>query len=142
MIGIYHDLTIISSAEKIMTAVVTPEGFNSWWTKECSGNPVVGEIYNFYFDDEYNWFASVLLYEPGERIEYAMKETSSDWEGTSLSFCVITKGDSECLLRFEHTGWKELTDNFRITSYCWVNYLNNLKRYLEEGVRTPYASKA
>ena len=80
-------------------------------------------------------------YEPNTKVVYAMTETSPDWEQTIFSFTLIEQPEGTRLLRFEHTGWAALTDNFRITSYCWVNYLNNLKRFIEEGVSTPYTPK-
>lgn len=142
MLGIYHDIEIKNSIDKIMAAVTTPEGFNSWWTLRCSGQPQVGELFNFYFSPDYDWYAYIGEYVAGSHVRYDMHKTSADWESTQLRFAVIEKEVGNKCLRFEHTGWKALTDNYRVTSYCWVNYLNNLKRYLEEGIRTPYQPKS
>jgi len=141
MLGIYHDLQIKGDIKHILTAVTTPEGFDSWWTNKCSGKKVVGEIFNFHFSADYNWFATMVEFIPNEKVVYDMTMTSPDWEGTSLIFEVKKGSDGIHLLRFEHTGWKELTDNFRVTSYCWANYLNNLKKYIETGVKTPFQPK-
>ena len=141
MLGIYHDIEIKGAAKQIMEAVTTPEGFNSWWTLKCSGDINVGALFNFYFSPDYDWYATVGEYMPDSKVTYEMSKTSPDWEETRLSFAIINKPDKTRLLRFEHIGWKALTDNYRVTSYCWVNYLNNLKRFIEEGISTPYTPK-
>ena len=59
------------------------------------------------------------------------------WTGTKVKFFLTRKGDSTDL-QFEHTGWKETNDHFRVSSYCWAKYLRLLKKFIEEGVIVPY----
>jgi len=53
MLGIYHDVSLKARPEKVYAAVTTPQGFNAWWTKNCSGRLLAGELFNFYFSEAY-----------------------------------------------------------------------------------------
>jgi hypothetical protein len=40
----------------------------------------------------------------------------NDWTGTELAFEIIIKSKGLQTLRFEHRGWQNTNDHFRITS--------------------------
>jgi len=138
--GIFHDLTIEMTVEEVFAAITTPKGLNSWWTKKASGQPKIGEKYQFYFDPEV-WNAKVVLCQPDQMICFEMIQTDTDWEGTQLRF-TLTAAETGTFLRFEHVGWKGINDHFRRTSYCWAIYLNGLKKYLEKGIVMPYEERS
>lgn len=58
--GIFHDLTIQVSPDKVFDAITSPEGLNKWWTQKAEGQPKVGTIYQFYFAPEYDWRAKLI----------------------------------------------------------------------------------
>lgn len=141
MFSIHHDITIKSSAEKIFNAITTSEGLDAWWTKQSSGSPTMGAEYRFYFTKGYDWFAKVLLVTPNKQIMFKMISADEDWMDTLLTFTIIKKENNTCLLRFDHTEWRSINDHFRRTSYCWAIYLRGIKKYLEEGLITPYGKR-
>ena len=141
MFSIHHDITIKSSAESIFNAITQPEGLDSWWTKKSSGSPKMGTEYRFFFTTGYDWFAKVLLATDKKQIMFKMIDADPDWIDTLLTFTIIKKENDSCLLRFDHTEWRSINDHFRRTSYCWALYLRGLKKYLEEGLVTPYGRR-
>jgi len=141
MFSIHHDITIKSSPEKIFQAITTSEGLDSWWTKQSAGIPKMGEEYRFYFTKGYDWFAKVLMIMENKQIMFKMIHADPDWIDTLLTFTIIKKNDNTCLLRFDHTEWRSINDHFRRTSYCWALYMRGLKKYVEEGLITPYGKR-
>jgi uncharacterized protein YndB with AHSA1/START domain len=59
MSDIYHDLPIKAPIDRVLRAVSTPEGLDTWWTKSSSGEPKVGAEYELSFGPEYLWRARV-----------------------------------------------------------------------------------
>lgn len=142
MNAIQHDVGINGSQEDIFSAFTTRKGLNAWWTKEAAGDLKIGGNYIFFFGSQWDWRAEVVDYRMNESIRFRMTEADSDWTGTELAFSIIeSTGSSSCLLRFEHTGWRERNDHFRRTSYCWALYLRCLKRYVENGIVTEYENR-
>lgn len=136
--NIYHDIEIKATQEAIYEAITSPSGLNAWWTLKSAGEPSIGNEYNFFFSEDYNWFAVVQNISANESIIYRMTQATDDWIGTILSFEIISQSESLSLLRFEHRGWKEITEHYRRTSYCWALYLSCLKEYLEKGIIKSY----
>ena len=135
MYHICHDIDIHAYVDDIFKLISTPEGLNLWWTVRSQGIAAKNEEFQFYFSDEYDWRAEVLEIAKDESISFYMKETDDDWNGTMLSFEIISKGSNQYILRFEHRNWKEINAHFRRTSFCWALYLNNLKEEAENRFR-------
>ena len=130
MFTIYHDLQIGAPAGLVFSAVSTPAGLNTWWTRDASGQAEAGEIFRLYFGDGYDWRAEVVACEPPHRFCLRMTSADADWLGTSVSFDLRGAGTAT-RLRFEHAGWAEASDHFRQSSFCWATYLETMKRQLE-----------
>ena len=141
MFGIYHDITISADNRSIMRAISTPAGFNKWWTLECDGMLLEGAVFNFKFSDAYNWYATLDSYVIDQSIVYLMTRADKDWVDTTLHFDIIPYSEDKKILRFEHQGWRIINEHFRRTSYCWAQYLSNLKKYLESGTVIPFGQR-
>ncbi len=137
MADITHTLQVKAPLKDIFHAVSTPEGLDAWWTDRCSGTPGEGEIFSLGFSEEYNWKARMTEYSPDELVRYEITEADKDWEGTRIEF-LLRKESHSISIQFSHTGWDEVNDHFRTSSYCWAMYLRILKRYLELGEFVPY----
>ncbi len=137
MPDILHNLTIQSSAGNVYEVLTTPKGLAAWWTKSSSGHPELGAEYQLFFSDEYDWRAIVLENDENTKFVLEITAADEDWTGTKVKFFLTRKGDSTDL-QFEHPGWKETNDHFRVSSYCWAKYLRLLKKFIEEGVIVPY----
>ena len=138
---IFHDLVIKSNKEKLFYAITTEDGLNAWWTLKSKGNCSIGEEYQFYFSEAYDWYGRIDKLKLFELVEFKMVKAGSDWMDTVLSFELIDQDSEHTKLRFEHRGWIEINDHFRRTSYCWALYLHCLKKYIEDKVIYPYGER-
>lgn len=138
---IYHDFVIDVPREKVFEAVSTPEGLNNWWTLRCKGKPGLKEKYNLYFSEEYDWFANVSKFEENEVIEFSMTDAMDEWLPTQFGFILKKENADHTYVQFYHENWKEVSQEFRIASYCWANLLRQLKQYLEKGIITPFEER-
>ncbi|UOK42017.1 MULTISPECIES: SRPBCC family protein [Flavobacterium] len=138
---IYHDLIINVSREKVFEAVSTPQGLNNWWTLHCKGKPGLNEKYNLYFGEGYDWFASLSKFNENEAIEFSMTDAMEEWLPTSFGFILKQENGDRTYVQFYHTNWYEVSQEFRIASYCWANLLRELKQYLEKGIITPFEDR-
>lgn len=140
MPDIYHDFPVVASQEEVFKAISLPEGLNAWWTKKSAGLPQPGEVYQLWFAPEYDWRGSVIECKPNESLEWEITTADADWTGTRVGFeLLLKKGYTQ--VRFHHTGWAELNDHFRRSSYCWAMYLRVLKAYIEDGKMVPYEDR-
>ncbi len=136
MPDIFHDLTIRAPGSDVFRMVATAEGLDQWWTTRCSGAPVSGAEYSLYFDPKHDWKAVVNNCSSETLFELRMTDAGYDWTGTIVRFELLEHSGST-RLRFSHLGWSEVTDHFRVTSYCWASYLRLLKRAIELGEVCP-----
>ncbi|NNE14466.1 MAG: SRPBCC domain-containing protein [Saprospiraceae bacterium] len=132
MFQIFHDVDIKASASDIYKMITTEEGLNIWWTTKSYGTPQINQQYNFYFTDDYDWYARVIDCETDKFINFKLEKADKDWISTSLKFEIIPKDTTTNMLRFEHIGWKQANDHFRRTNFCWGQYLDIMKKWLEK----------
>lgn len=134
MYHIFHDIDINCFRDELFKAISTPSGLNSWWTVKSSGTPGINEEYEFYFSEEFQWYARVLEINEPESITYQVFDADQDWTNTLLSFEILaTENKNQHKLRFEHRNWSSINAHYRQTSFCWALYLNELKKNLETG---------
>ncbi len=140
MPDIYHDFPVVAAPEQIFQAISSPEGLNAWWTKESAGEPHVGALYQLWFAPEYDWRGKVTSCVTNEYLEWELVDADEDWLGTRVGLHLLPR-EGYTQVRFHHTGWKNLNDHYRRSSYCWAMYLRVLKAYVEEGKRVPYENR-
>jgi Activator of Hsp90 ATPase homolog 1-like protein len=97
-------------------------------------------VYNFYFGDEYNWYAKVVHVVPGKELTWQMTKAMEDWMGTEVGFTLTQEPNGTSVLFF-HKNWVTLSDHFAITTFCWGQLLNGLKNYLEAGIVIPFEKR-
>ncbi len=140
MPNISHDFPINALARKVFDAVSTPAGLDAWWTKRCSGRQVEGAEYELGFGPEYDWRAVVRRCIPPREFMFEMTRADDDWRGTRLHF-ELQEQNGVTQIRFQHQGWPEANEHFRISNFCWAMYLRLLKRYAERGEIVPYEER-
>lgn len=139
MADILEDFPIAVPPAKVFGAITMPAGLDQWWTTTSAGKPANGAEYELRFGPGFDWRAKVTACVPNERfeIEITRADGEKQWVGTRIGFRLApASGGTE--VRFAHTGWPSVSDNFRVSTYCWAMYLRILKRYLEHGERVPY----
>lgn len=140
MADICHDFPIKGSAAQVFSAISTPKGLNSWWSKHCEGTPREGAEYDFGFGPGYDWRAVVTECIPNSVFELKMTEADDDWSGSRLRF-KLAEDDGSTLVIFRHSDWPEENEHYRISCYCWAMYLRHLKRYVESGATVAYEDR-
>ena len=140
MADIYHDFYISVTPAQIYRGIASPSGLDTWWTEKSSGKPNVGELYNLGFGPGYDWEAIVTRCTPAKEFELKMTKSDADWDETKIGFS-IKELENGCQVEFRHTGWHEINEHYRISSFCWAMYLRILKLNLENGLTVPYAER-
>lgn len=112
---------------------------NSWWTKTCSGSAVAGAEFKLGFGPDFQWIAQVLKID-STSFELTFTRAMNDWKGTKMGFHLV-EVDGYTNVEFYHCGWREVSEHFRTTSYCWAMYLRLLKRYVEFGEVVEYEKR-
>lgn len=69
-----------------------------------------------------------------------MFDCEPQWLNTKVGFH-IKPDKNGCWLEFSHREWKDRSENFPMTSYCWAVYLRLIKKYLETGVVVEYEKR-
>ncbi len=140
MPGILHDILIRATPEQVFNAITQPIEVDKWWSLECSGTPAMGEEYRLFFGEQWDWRARVSRYDPNRSFEWEITIALEDWVGTRVGF-VLESTDGSTKVRFHHCGWKEESEHFRISSYCWAMLLRLLKVYVETGAVMPHQER-
>jgi uncharacterized protein YndB with AHSA1/START domain len=137
---ILHDFPINAPAERVFQAVASPQGLDSWWTKECAGKPTEGEEYRLYFGPQFDWRAVVSRCVTNQEFELRMTRADQDWLHSHVGFSMSESG-ATTQVRFRHLGWPAANDHYRTSCYCWAMYLRLLRRYVEFGEVVPYETR-
>lgn len=138
---IYHNFIIQASPERVFAAVSEPKDLENWWPLKCSGKAAMGEIYNFNFTDQYDWYGEVIQCEPGKTFHIKMTEADPDWNPTTFGFDLL-EHEKGTALRFWHKDWPHLNEHFKIASFCWAMLLNGLKNYVEKGMVVEFEERS
>ena len=135
MADIRHKLVIKVAPEKVYEAITTQEGLASWWCKQTTAKPQVGFVNTFTFGSSRNEMKVTGL-APNKRAEWQCINSNDEWVDTNISFDLEEK-DGRIILRFAHSGWREVTDLFAECNYHWALFMKSLKSFCETGTGTP-----
>ncbi len=128
--GIYHDLIINAPVQKVFQAVSEPKNLIHWWPQRCSGNPKIGQEYNFHCTTEYDWYRQVITFIPNRSFHVKMTKSDPHWDATTFGFD-IEEHNGNTMLHFIHLNWPECNSHYRIASFCWAMLLKGLEDYVE-----------
>lgn len=140
MADIYHTFTINDSLTEVFNGISKPKGLNIWWTRKSEGEPIVGSIYKLDFGESYQWEAIVSKSKQNNVFELKMTKADEEWTETEIGFSLTVK-NSLTQVSFYHKGWRDKSENFKFSSYCWAMYLRILKRNIEHGEIIPYEKR-
>jgi uncharacterized protein YndB with AHSA1/START domain len=134
---ILHDFPTRAPIARVFEAISTPAGLDEWWTERACGSIADGAVLDLHFGPEYHWQATVTRCLAPRYFELTMTSAADDWLGSRIAF-VLAERDGMTWVRFSHSGWPEVDEHYRTSSYCWAMYLRILKRHLEYGESVPY----
>jgi len=140
MADIYHTFNIKAPVKEVFNGISNPEGLDVWWTKSSEGNPVVGITYRLDFGEQYQWEAIVTKSIPDNVFELQITQADDEWINTKVGF-VLSAKNNITEVSFYHSGWRNISENYKFSAYCWAMYLRILKRYIEYGEKVPYEKR-
>jgi hypothetical protein len=69
----------------------------------------------------------------------ALCRRAAQWVDTDIAFALSPAGDSDgTTVSFDHVGWRETDQMFRIVTFGWGQVLARLKAFLDGGTPVPY----
>jgi len=140
MPDILHDFFIQAAPDRVFAGCTTPAGLDAWWTLRSTGAPDPGSTYELFFGPEYDWRARVTRCVPDAAFTLELTEALPDWIGSTVEFD-LTEVSGGTRVSFAHRGWRDETEHFRISSYCWAMYLRLLRRHIECGELVEYSRR-
>lgn len=135
MVDIKHKLVIKATPAIVFHAITTQQGLESWWAKQTIAKPEVGFVNVFNFGTAKNEMKVAAL-ETDKQVVWTVINSTEEWKGTIISFDLEEKND-KTILRFNHSGWRSVTDFNAECNYAWANFMTSLKSYCEIGTGTP-----
>lgn len=135
MVDILHRIGVVSSPDKVYSALTTVEGLAGWWTQDTDGDAEPGGVLRFRFIPG-GFDMKVLETEPAERVLWEVVDGPAEWIGTHVRFELKQEGEYTIVL-FRHEGWKEPVEFMYHCTTKWATYLMSLKRLVETGEGEP-----
>jgi uncharacterized protein YndB with AHSA1/START domain len=134
---LHFNVPVDASPEKTFAAVGTEAGMRGWWTADTVMTPKVGGKAEFGFDKREAVFEMKIdKLEPNKKLRMTCTGGPAEWKGTTLEWTVEPTKDGS-LLKFEHRGWREMTDFCASCNTMWGNLFFKLKRFVETGKPNP-----
>jgi uncharacterized protein YndB with AHSA1/START domain len=139
MADMHMQYAIAADQKTVYDAITTRAGLASWWTTRVEVPETVGGVVKASFPDmPMTWDLEILeLIEP-TRVVWRAIAGPPHWAGTTIVFELSQGEDGGSVLRFDHLGFSEVNDMFRIVTVGWAQVLGHLKVYAETGTPTPF----
>jgi uncharacterized protein YndB with AHSA1/START domain len=126
-----HQIPIKAAPEKVYAAITTPTGLRGWWTADTKADEKAGGKAEFGFDKRGMVFRMTIdKLEPGKSVVWRCYGDHPEWDGTTLTWNIAQEGDVT-VLRFNHSGWKAVTDFYASCNSTWGELMFRLKNYAE-----------
>ena len=135
MAQIAHLVRVRAPQEQVFDRVATVEGIAEWFTEASSSDYREGGELELRFDDGAVAFQVTSL-APPSRVAWHCTTEGNPWFDTDIAFEFEARGD-RTIVRFDHTGWPEVSDRFRDCSQSWAYFLESLRMLIEDGAGTP-----
>ena len=126
-----HQIPIDAAADKVYAALAMQAGLRSWWTADTKADEKIGGKAEFGFDKRGIVFRMTIeKLEPGKSVVWSCHGDQPEWNGTKLTW-TLDKDGKGTTVRFNHSGWKAVTEMFAICNSSWGELMYRLKNYVE-----------
>ena len=126
-----HQIPIDAAADKVYAALAMQAGLRNWWTADTKADEKIGGKAEFGFDKRGIVFRmKIEKLEPGKSVVWSCHGDQPEWNGTKLTW-TLDKDGKGTTVRFNHSGWKAVTEMFAIqagASLCIVKELCRRKK--------------
>jgi uncharacterized protein YndB with AHSA1/START domain len=138
MAEILMQMDVDAPADRIWSALSSPEGLRGWWTTHADVDASAGDVVQLSFPDApITWDLRTEDAAEGKRLRWRCVGGPPQWIGTDIAF-ELDGTDGATRVRFDHTGWREADEMVRIVTFGWGQILPRLKQYAETGSPAPF----
>lgn len=135
MVSISHLVRIKAPVKAVFNCVASAAGIAAWFTDAHCAHYQQHETLILKFPHgEIRFIISNLI--SNAFIVWHCVSEADPWYGTDIEFEFEQQGNNT-IVRFDHSGWKDVTDLFRDCSLSWAYFLESLKLLVETGKGTP-----
>ena len=139
MADIATQIDTTAGADAVYTALSTTDGVASWWTTRNETTGTVGEVDRMWFPDApIAWELRTEEAVPGKLLARHCVGGPPQWIGTEVRFTLEPNAAGGTRILFDHTGFGQVDETFRIVTLGWVQMLLRLSQYLESGQPAPF----
>jgi uncharacterized protein YndB with AHSA1/START domain len=137
MAEILMQMDVDAPADRIWSALSSPEGLRGWWTTHADVDASARDVDQLSFPDApITWDLRTEDAAEGKRLRWRCVGGPPQWIGTDIAF-ELDGTDGATRVRFDHTGWREADEMVRIVTFGWGQILPRLKQYAETGSPAP-----
>jgi uncharacterized protein YndB with AHSA1/START domain len=137
---ILMQLDVAAGQEAVWEALTTHQGITSWWTTRAEVPEGQGAVLKLSFPDApITWDLRVDQARQPQRLVWHCVGGPPQWVDTEVAFALspAAQGDATTV-RFDHVGWREADQMFRVVTFGWGQMLSRLKGFLDSGKAMPY----
>ena len=130
------ELSIDAPKEKILAALITPEGIQGWWSKDSDIGTKVGEMMDMRFDKQgqkVNMSFKIEENGPDQAKWNCTKNDNPVWVGTNIIWDLSGK-----TVKFSHEGFTQGRPPYDMTAQGWQHFCNSFKSFVETGKGQPW----
>jgi len=132
MAEIKHQIPVKASPQKVYAALATQAGLREWWTADTTADEEVGGKAEFGFDKRGMVFRmNIDKLEPSKRVVWSCHGDHPEWNGTVLTW-ELSSQNGDTVLRFNQSGWKQISDFCATCNSTWGELMYRLKDYVED----------
>jgi uncharacterized protein YndB with AHSA1/START domain len=137
---ILMQVDVAADQKAVWDALTTHEGITSWWTTRAEVPSGPGGVLRLSFPDApITWDLRVDRAEEPERLLWHCVGGPPQWVGTEVVFELDPAADgSGTTIRFDHVGWRETDQMFRVVTFGWGQMLARLKGFADTGKPMPF----
>jgi uncharacterized protein YndB with AHSA1/START domain len=120
-------------------ALTTTDGVAGWWTTRNQTSGAVGEVDRMWFPDApMAWELRVDEAVPSKVLARHCVGDPPQWVGTDVRFALEPAPQGGTRVLFDHTGFAQVDEMFRVVTLGWAQMLLRLKQYLDSGQPAPF----
>ena len=140
MSEILMQVDVSADREAVWEALTTEQGITGWWTTRAEVPSGVGRVLRLHFPDApMTWDLRVDRARAPEELVWHCVGGPPQWVGTEILFGLAPAEQGPgTTIRFDHVGWRETDQMFRVVTFGWGQMLARLKGFADTGKPAPY----
>jgi uncharacterized protein YndB with AHSA1/START domain len=139
MADIAMQIGVAGDPAAVYSALTTSEGVAGWWTTRNQTSGEVGSVDRMWFPEmPMAWELRVDEAVPGKLLTRHCVGGPPQWIGTDVRMTLEAAPEGGTRLLFDHTGFAQVDEMFRMVTLGWAQMLLRLKQSVESGEPVPF----